>query len=544
MAGERGIVGDRHLVAVQTSDISRLTTHPVAVTPCKFIAVSGVGPKGDSNGSGKTSFLAAVSIVLADPQWQFESNGGKYASGVLFRPDAAGLDPSLRFTPARYGYIAAVFADTRKPTADTALTVWVRVSSTAPYVEARWIPGLHVADAENDEERALQADSLWQALPSANRVSARKMAQELYGESPRCLSYLDTDLRPSVPSLLSQQMKKMKPEEIGSALVALSGMSSQLDEEERQRGIVLSQRSRLKQAEQDAGMAQADEDTELSAVAARDSARGLLAEAQLKWLLYAARQYLSSLQQDRGIAAMLPERIDLHGAAKADTVLAAADLDRIRNAGDLEEQERQARKKYDAADGTLSRATGERAGLDIRMSSLINERNQLIPQARRWNGQSLAQTGHELGEAVSDRSRAATAAESAAGAVKDAEEALDRARSGRSGKAGVLVARLLAEPGIQAAALADVIDIDEDARDKWEPRLYSLRDAVVVSGESAADALTRLSDEPGAQVIAAESLNLAAPRLASHGARYPVGLQRLITALAERLAFRPDPSRI
>ena len=95
---------------------------------------------------------------------------------------------------------------------------------------------------------------------------------------------------------------------------------------------------------------------------------------------------------------------------------------------------------------------------------------------------------------------------------------------------------------MQAAALADVIDIEEGARDEWEPRLYSLRDAVVVSGESAADALARLSDVPGAQIIAVES-DLAAPRLASHGATYPVGLQLLITALAERLAFRRDPSR-
>jgi hypothetical protein len=543
MESERGIVGDRHLVAVQTSDISRLTTHPVAVTPCKFVAVSGVGPKGDSNGSGKTSFLAAVSIVLADPQWQFESNGGKYASGVLFRPDAAGMDPSLRFTPAQYGYIAAVFADPRKPTADTALTVWVRVSSAAPYVQARWISGLLVADADSDEERALQADSLWQAVPPGNTISAKRMAQELYGDSPRCLSYLDTDLRPSVPSLLSQQMKKMKPEEIGSALVALSGMSSQLDEEERQRGIVLGQRSGLKQAEQDASAAQAEEDAELSAVAARDSARQLLAEAQSRWQLYAARQYLSSLQQDRDAAAMLSERADLYGAAKADTAEAAADLDRIRNAGDLEEREHQTRKEYEAADEILRTLAGDRTGLDFRKSSVTSERNQLIPQASRWNGQAVIQTEHELGEAASARSRSATAAESAADGVKDAEEALDRARAGRSGKAGVLVARLLAEPGIQAAALADVIDIEEDARDEWEPRLYGLRDAVAVSREFVADALAGLADEPGAQVIAAESLDLAAPRLTSHGASYPVGLQRLITALAERLAFRRDPSR-
>jgi hypothetical protein len=59
-----GIVADRHLIAIQTFDISRLTTHPVEIVPGTFVAVSGVGPDGDSNGSGKTSFQAAVSVLL------------------------------------------------------------------------------------------------------------------------------------------------------------------------------------------------------------------------------------------------------------------------------------------------------------------------------------------------------------------------------------------------------------------------------------------------------------------------------------------------
>jgi hypothetical protein len=56
-------VGQRQLVAIQTFDVARLTTHAVEIIPGKFVAISGVGPKGDSNGSGKTSFLVAVSIV-------------------------------------------------------------------------------------------------------------------------------------------------------------------------------------------------------------------------------------------------------------------------------------------------------------------------------------------------------------------------------------------------------------------------------------------------------------------------------------------------
>jgi hypothetical protein len=91
---DRGIVGNRQLVAVQVFDISRLTTHPVPIMPGTFVAVSGVGPRGDSNGSGKTSFLSAISILLADPQWNLEGNSGKSIAGLLFRPAAAGLDPS------------------------------------------------------------------------------------------------------------------------------------------------------------------------------------------------------------------------------------------------------------------------------------------------------------------------------------------------------------------------------------------------------------------------------------------------------------------
>ena len=203
MAPDRGIVGDRHLVAIQTFDISRLTSHAVAIVPGTFVAVSGIGPKGDSNGSGKTTFLAALSILLADPQWNLESSGGRHASGILFRPDAAGLDPSLRATPAPYGYVVGVFAE---PDAvrESALTVWVRVSTTSPYVQAKCAPWLHVADAPTDEDRALQADRLWQELPQPGVISAKRMAQELYGDAPRCLSYLDTSLRPAIPSLLSQ----------------------------------------------------------------------------------------------------------------------------------------------------------------------------------------------------------------------------------------------------------------------------------------------------------------------------------------------------
>src|SRR5258707_9295668 len=68
-AGALGVIGTRQLIAAQTFDFARLTSHPVAVIPSSFVAVTGRGPR-DSNESGKTSFNAAVALLLGDPEWR------------------------------------------------------------------------------------------------------------------------------------------------------------------------------------------------------------------------------------------------------------------------------------------------------------------------------------------------------------------------------------------------------------------------------------------------------------------------------------------
>jgi hypothetical protein len=293
-----GILAERNLVAIQTFDIARLTTHPVEIVPGTFVAVSGVGPDGDSNGSGKTSFQAAVSVLLGDPQWRLETHGGSFTRELLFRPDAAGLSASEKGTSAPHGYIVGVFADPDSPL-DSALTVWVKISSTTPYLQARYTPGLHVADADGDDERALQADTLWQQLPKEQAISARNLAGKLYGEAPRCLSYLDTSMRPSAPSLLSQEMTKMRPDEIGMALIALSGLSGQLEEENTARNKRIEIQVDHVKAEEKDKKERVNEDAQLAAIDARDRARSLLSGAKEKWRLYAAWQYRDALDRER-----------------------------------------------------------------------------------------------------------------------------------------------------------------------------------------------------------------------------------------------------
>jgi hypothetical protein len=136
---------------VQTFDIARLTTHPVPIVPGTFNVVTGLGPKVDSNDSGKTTFLAAVSLLHADAQWRLETDHGRYACGLLFKPSVGGV-ADAQYRPADHGYIVGVFAD-QGGALDGQLTVWMRVSLSAPYVLVRHTDGLHVAHGESDQER-------------------------------------------------------------------------------------------------------------------------------------------------------------------------------------------------------------------------------------------------------------------------------------------------------------------------------------------------------------------------------------------------------
>jgi len=538
-----GIVADRNLVAIQTFDISRLTTHPVEVVPGTFIAVSGTGPKGDSNGSGKTSFQAAVSVLLGDPQWRLDTSGGKFAKELLFRPDAAGVSAAEKVPPSPNGYIVGIFADPESPL-DFALTVWIRLSSTTPYLQARWTHGLHVADADSDEERYQQADVLWQQMPKDQEIGARDLARKLYGEAPRCLSYLDTSMRPSAPSLLSQEMTKMRPDEIGMALIALSGLSGQLEEENTERNKRIENQARHAAAEKDDRLERVTEDAQLAAIGARDRARALLSEAGEKWRLYAAWQYRDSLRRERDAREKVDALTERHSEAEKAVSQAQQALTELGDGSDLASRQSQTRSTRDSAEGALKDLQRRCTIHETKKSERIAQKNALRPVAEHWDGRDATETAVTLEEASTSRARAQALKDTAGEAVEAATSALENARRGRSGVAGRLVNRLMEEAGIPAAAsLADIIEVEEDARDKWEPMLHALRDAVVVSRDAAERARVALADQHGAQVIVADSLDLAAPPVSVSGIRCPAGLKPLVSALQARFVQRFAPIR-
>jgi hypothetical protein len=538
----RGVVGSRLLLAVQTFDIARLTTHVVPVVPNTFIAVSGVGPINDSNGSGKTTLLSAVSVLLADPQWRLEVNGGKFATGILFKPDAAGVSKAQQIPAATYGYVVGVFAEP-DDVAATALTVWVRIATTAPYVQARWTGGLHVADADTDAERDLQADSLWNSLGTAGTVSARRMAEELYGPVPRCLTYLDTPLRPMVPSLLSQQMTAMEPHDIGDSLIALSGMKSHLDEEEHQRDTALSQQRNLKDAEEEDAKTRLDEEADLAGVRARREAREALESAERFWRLYAARRYQEVVDQDTMLAAEITERAGLVAEAEGVTSTARRQVRQLRESTDLAVAERSARGKWLDAKGLTESLKLRRGEYVTRHGLLVQERGTLLPKSEGWSGATVEDAAAELGEARREHAAADVACSAAAAAIPVAQDALVRAERGRGGAAGTAIDLLeQLKPEITAVGLFDELEIDDEARAVWEPRLWSWRHAVVVDPADTERARAALADVPGTQIVIADDAQTLIETPPGIRSRTPIGA--FLTTLAARFRYQETPPRV
>lgn len=539
-AERTGIVGSRHLVAVQTFDIARLTTHPIPLVPGTFVAVSGQGPKGDSNGSGKTSFLAAVSLLLGEAQWRLEANGSQFAASLLFKPESAGLDPEHRYAQSERGYVVGVFANPDKPE-ETALTVWMRIASSTPYIKVRWVHGLHVAIADSDLERDAQADLLWEAMPRTQEIGPKRFATELYGDAPRCMAYLDTPMRPSAPSLLSQQMTEMTPARIGEALIELTGRQGLLETEEEQRNRLAEQKSQLETKKLEDERARVDEQADLDAVHHRNQSRVHLAEGEHMWRLHFARGYLEVSSKDAELAEIIGELEQQVETANEDLETKRAAVEALRAQTDLEEQAREAETQHEQAKDRYEACREKHAEVSRKLREFADRRAELLPLRDGWTGLTVEAAKAELDagqalwhEAKLDRGEAERE-------HATAKKALEEVRAGGGGPAGAALALLKSR--IPAVALLDEITLAPHARAAWEPRLWPHRHAVVVSPGHEAEALTYLAEAPGATVVVADGPLDGARSEPYDGVVARVPISRFLAELESRTDVRSAPDR-
>ncbi|MGH3238879.1 MAG: chromosome partitioning protein ParA, partial [Spirillospora sp.] len=320
------VVGDRTLVAVQAVNISRLSTHPVPTVPGTLIVVAGQGPK-DSNGAGKSSFIAAITALLGDEQWRFAS-GARAVAELLFNAELAAQGDS-QWASADHGYIVGVF-DYAEPTetdedGETAVTVWLRVNVDAPHLEIRWRQGVHLAAAPSEADRVSLADRLWAGLPrSAGRrdLVAKDLSRVLYGGQVRCVSFLSTSVRSKVATnLLSQPLNEISPERIFSAISALTGLDRELEAERKSRAEEHRERAKAAEAAERLTEWEREAASLLKTFDRRDRARDEVAAALRHWRTRQARLLVDAADTDAAHAAeqerLRAESDELAAAAKA-----------------------------------------------------------------------------------------------------------------------------------------------------------------------------------------------------------------------------------
>ncbi|MEV4563567.1 chromosome partitioning protein ParA [Nonomuraea sp. NPDC049419] len=479
------VVGDRVLIAVQAVNISRLSTHPVPTVPGTLIVVAGAGPK-DSNGAGKSSFIASITALLGDEQWRFAS-GAKAVSELLFNAELASGAGSRQWASAGHGYIVGVFGppgmdgfappvpEPQEPAADGelfevpdtsggAMTVWLRVNQEAPHLEIRWREGVHLAASPSEAERVARADEIWASLPrSAGRrdVVARDLTKVLYGDRVRCVSFLSTSVRSKVATnLLSQPLNEISPERVFEAIAALTGLDAELEQEREARRDEHAKRVRAALAADRLAEFESESKALLSTFDRRDQARVRLADALRCWRGRQARKLADAAAKDEALAADL-ERHRAAGEAAAEAVaLVKAEISTLRE-DTLDRQVSEARKELAALQARAGKLDADRAVAE----NSADELRGLVPaleETRRFaDGRDVPAAERELGEVRLRLNEALKALGVADQEVASAQAALDDAEGGPA--AAQLDA--LAAAGIGATGLLDALDVAEQARD-------------------------------------------------------------------------------
>jgi hypothetical protein len=443
-AGDGGIVGHRVLVGVQMVDISRLSTHPVPLISQGLITVAGQGPT-DSNGAGKSSFIAGLSLLHADDQWKLAS-GAAGAAELLFTAELAAQE--TRYSNADHGYLIGVFADPAHQApgdlAGSGLSVWLRINRKAPYIDLRWHDGLYLPYGASEADRVARVDEMWRALPPSNGRTdfhASRIRDVLFGGRARCVSFLSTSVRSSAtPNLLAQPLNELSPGRIFDAIANLTGLDRELEAEAVLRSKEHGHRVDVEEAERDLETWEQEVAVVEAGITARRAAREQLGEAQAAWHSRCARHFTDGLQRADEIRAALTE-LD-HDAKRLAEDLSAVGMSMAALSDDAEFDRRfaEAKRHRDelvAKDKNTDTAHQVAAS---QIETLSAQQRDLAGRARAADGRSLETARQELAQARAAAEQAAGDRGAARAAEARARALLEAAESGQDLAAAQLAA--------------------------------------------------------------------------------------------------------
>lgn len=542
-SGPADIVGGRVLAGVQMVSISRLSTHPVPMISQGLVTVAGQGPK-DSNGAGKSSLIAAVSLLHADEQWRLAS-GAPGAAELLFTAELAAQEG--RWSNVDWGYVIGVFADPAAVTAGelsaSALSVWLRINRKASHLHLRWKEGLYVPYGTTESERAARVDKLWDALPASNGRSdfhANRLSAVLYGGHVRCVSFLSTSVRSSpAANLLAQPLNDLDPRRIFDAIATLTGLDRELEQEQALRSAEHAHRATVTGAVED--LARWEEEMALveAGIAKRGEARHLLGRAQASWQARCARHLADGAARAAEIrdeiSGLDPRAGELRG--QLDTV--EEDLARLADDEEFGRRYREAEARWKELSGRDQDLDADQRATAQTLGKLADSHRELTAKARAADGRTVPQAREEESAARSGLEDALSAKGAAEAAEREARDLLTAAESGEDVAAREL--EMLRERGIPSAALLDVVQLAPGQRLHWEPRLVPYRGAAVVPRSHAAPARQALAGRPGTMLVLADQ----PPERAPAGGDLPASadprfdLTAFLAALAARAGDGP-----
>ncbi|SDG06055.1 hypothetical protein SAMN05421505_101264 [Sinosporangium album] len=518
------VVGDRVLVAVQAVNISRLSTHVVPVVPGTLVVVAGAGPK-DSNGAGKSSFIASITALLGDEQWRFAS-GAKAVSELLFNAELAAGAGGRQWASASHGYIVGVFGATGRL---DPMTVWLRVNQEAPHLEVRWTSGVHVATGDSEAERVAKADERWAALPrSAGRrdVVARDLTRVLYGGRVRCVSFLSTSVRTKVATnLLSQPLNEISPERVFEAIAALTGLDAELDQEREARRDEYAKRVGAARAAEHLSEFEAESRALLDTFDRRDRARVRLADALRCWRGRLARRLKDAADRD-GRLAEESERFEAAAQTAAEAVAAVkTELAQLKD-DTLDRALAQARAEFTTAQAQAARLEADRAVAENSADELRAAVPALEEVRRFADGRDVPAAEREV---AATRSRLNLALKALGVADREVEEAAAALGDAEGGPAAAQL-KALSAAGVAACGLLDALDVAEQARGVVDVRGRLQEHAVVVDAADLAAASAALGGLPGSVIVTSAGVSVT-------GAfdRVPTGREARVKAAEQRL---------
>jgi chromosome segregation protein len=531
-----GLLGSRQLLAVQLISIGRLTPHVIPFVPGTFVAISGRGPKGDSNESSKTTALAATSLLLGDSEWRLRGAGSQYAVGLLYDPP--GLEHLAH--AADQGYVIGLFAQAGEPPTEL-LTVWMRINRRSPHIEVKVQSGDGLLEFDDGQLVPALADDHWRSMRHIGKGASLgpRFAEALYGTSPRCIAHLTRrgNLKTRNASLLNAAAGGFGAEEIGDELVRLAGRQDILDDDMAQRSLLGAVTDQLKERQREAQDREREYERQLRELDNRDRARGLLRTAQHDWDSHDARRLVDL--QDARVEKQTAMDSELDRRSGLDERLAVAES-AFAELGD----DAQLRRTHDEAVAAmqLAEAAQEQAREALRdargeADRLRDHALTLRSEADGWTGDLTdAETAARLArDDLTQRERELAVAEADA---TRAEQALRQCEEGR-GDAAATLDRLDAA-GVPAVGLLDAVELDLVGQQRIEPLLWPYRDAVVVGQEDIDAALEAVAGIPWAVLISGPA-DAPSPT----GVRScPVGAGRFLAALAARGTVADDPARV